>query len=255
MKDFAAKFDGGAQVNIKDTAVSSIEAANLVGEVETQVSDQIAAGATYEQNSAKFSPKTLFTRWTSKGGDPLEVTATYNVASNSAEVDIEYEKSGTTINANLDSARKALLTAVEVSRDFTVEGRNLNVAPAYNFVNSVASVTSNLALSSDTNVELKLDSDDVSNTDSLEGTLSINHNINAKNSIKPTIALDSGRTTYEYTRQLDGDAELTVNANPGKSVEIEWDDAGSKGLWTTNVKMPWGKPVGASVSFKRKFSL
>ena len=235
--------------------MSSIEAANLVGEVETQVSDQIAAGATYEQNSAKFSPKTLFTRWTSKGGDPLEVTATYNVASNSAEVDIEYEKSGTTINANLDSARKALLTAVEVSRDFTVEGRNLNVAPAYNFVNSVASVTSNLALSSDTNVELKLDSDDVSNTDSLEGTLSINHNINAKNSIKPTIALDSGRTTYEYTRQLDGDAELTVNANPGKSVEIEWDDAGSKGLWTTNVKMPWGKPVGASVSFKRKFSL
>ena len=255
MKDFAAKFDGGAQVNIKDTAVSSIEAANLEGEVETQVSDQIAAGATYAQNSAKFSPKTLFTRWTSKGGDPLEVTATYNVASNSAEVDIEYEKSGTTINANLDSARKALLTAVEVSRDFTVEGRNLNVAPAYNFVNSVASVTSNLALSSDTDVELKLDSDDVSNTDSVEGTLSISHNINAKNSIKPTFALNSGSATYEYTRKLDGDAELTVNANPGKSVEIEWDDAGSKGLWTTNVKMPWGKPVGASVSFKRKFSL
>ena len=63
-------------MNIKDTAVSSIEAANLEGEVETQVSDQISAGATYEQNSAKFSPKTLFTRWTAntaKGGDPLEV--------------------------------------------------------------------------------------------------------------------------------------------------------------------------------------
>ena len=45
-------------MNIKDTAVSSIEAANLEGEVETQVSDQISAGATYEQNSAKFSPKT-----------------------------------------------------------------------------------------------------------------------------------------------------------------------------------------------------
>ena len=67
--------------------------------------------------------------------------------------------------------------------------------------------------------------------------------------------LDSGSATYEYTRKLDGDAELSVAANPGKSVEIEWDDAGSKGLWTTNVKMPWGKPVGASVSFKRKFNL
>ncbi|KAH8073000.1 hypothetical protein JL720_11091 [Aureococcus anophagefferens] len=70
----------------QDTAVSSIEAANLEGEVETQISDQISAGAACEQNSAKFSPKTLFTRWTAntaKGGDPLEVTATY-VASNTA---------------------------------------------------------------------------------------------------------------------------------------------------------------------------
>ena len=254
----AAKYDKTFEVNIKDTAVSSIEAANLEGEVETQVSDQISAGATYEQNSAKFSPKTLFTRWTAntaKGGDPLEVTATYNVASNTAEVDVEYEKSGSTFTANFDSARKALITAAEVSRDFSVEGRNLNVAPAYNFVSGVSSVTSNLALSDDTSVELKLDSDDVGNRDALTGTLSIDHNINGKNSIKPTFALNSGSATYEYTRKLDGDAELSVAANPGKSVEIEWDDAGSKGLWTTNVKMPWGKPVGASVSFKRKFNL
>ncbi|KAH8096554.1 hypothetical protein JL720_3933 [Aureococcus anophagefferens] len=236
--ELAEKIDARAQVNIKDTAVSSIEAANLEGEVETQISDQISAGATYEQNSAKFSPKTLFTRWTAntaKGGDPLEVTATYNVASNTAEVDVEYEKSGSTFTANFDSARKALITAAEVSRDFSVEGRNLNVAPAYNF--------------------LKLDSDDVGNRDALTGTLSIDHNINGKNSIKPTFALNSGSATYEYTRKLDGDAELSVAANPGKSIEIEWDDAGSKGLWTTNVKMPWGKPVGASVSFKRKFNL
>ena len=53
----------------------------------------------------------------------------------------------------------------------------------------------------------------------------------------------------------DGDAELSVAANPGKSVEIEWDDAGSKGLWTTNVRLPWGKPDRAQVSFKRKFRL
>ena len=245
-------------MNIKEAALLSIDAMNFEGEVETQVSDQLAAGATYEQNSAKFSPKTLFTRWTAntaKGGDPLEVTATYNVGSNTAEVDVEYEKSGSTFTANFDSARKALITAAEVSRDFTVEGRNLNVAPAYNFVSGVSSVTSNLALSDDTSVELKLDSDDVGNRDALTGTLSIDHSINGKNSIKPTFSLNSGSATYEYTRQLDGDAELSVAANPGKSIEIEWDDAGSKGLWTTNVKMPWGKPVGASVSFKRKFNL
>ena len=245
-------------MNIKEAALLSIDAMNFEGEVETQVSDQISAGATYEQNSAKFSPKTLFTRWTAntaKGGDPLEVTATYNVASNSAEVDVEYEKSGSTFTANFDSARKALITAAEVSRDFSVEGRNLNVAPGYNFVSGVSSVTSNLALSDDTSVELKLDSDDVGNRDALTGTLSIDHNINGKNSIKPTFALNSGVSTYEYKRKLGGDAALSVAAHPGKSVEIEWDEVGTTGLWTTNVRLPWGKPDRAQVSFKRKFRL
>ena len=95
-------------MSVKEAALLSIEAMNFEGEIETRVSDQIAAGATYDQNGAKFKPKTLFTRWTAntaKGGDPLEVTATYNVASNTAEVDVEYEKSGSTFtgNASLDA--------------------------------------------------------------------------------------------------------------------------------------------------------
>ncbi|KAH8061807.1 hypothetical protein JL722_3761 [Aureococcus anophagefferens] len=220
--ELAEKIDARAQVNIKDTAVSSIEAANLEGEVETQVSDQISAGATYEQNSAKFSPKTLFTRWTAntaKGGDPLEVTATYNVASNTAEVGVE-SKSGSAFTANFDSARKALITAAEVSRDFSVEGRNLNVAPAYNFVSGVSSVTSNLALSDDTSVELKLDSDDVGNRDALTGTLSIDHNINGKNSIKPTFALNSGSATCS-TAPSSTAAELSVNIKEAALLSID----------------------------------
>jgi len=250
-----ARYDKTFEVNIKDTAVSSIEAANIEGSVETQITDQLAAGGEYQQNSAKFAPKSLFTRWTSKGGDPLAITATYNVASNSADVEVEYEKSGTTVTGNFDTDRKTLLTDLEVSRDFRVEGRDLTVAPSYDFAGKSASVAATLALSKDTTVELTLDSEDPSNRDTFDGTLTIDHAINAKNSIKPTFALSSGKVTYEYTRQLDGDAELTVEANPGKGVEIEWDDAGSKGLWTTNVKMPWGKPVGASVSFKRAFKL
>jgi len=55
--------------------------------------------------------------------------------------------------------------------------------------------------------------------------------------------------------KLGGDAELKVDATPGKTINVAWDDAGSNGKWTTNVAMPWGKPVGAAVSFKRKFSL
>ena len=245
-------------MNIKDTAVSSIEAANLEGEVETQVSDQISAGATYEQNSAKFSPKTLFTRWTAntaKGGDPLEVTGTFHVADQSAEVDVKYEKLGSKFGANFNSARSTLITAARTSRDFTFEGRNVNVAPSYNFATGVSSVKSKLALTSDTSVELALDSADVADRDALQSVLSIDHSFNGKNSIKHTFALNSGVSTYEYKRKLGGDAALSVAAHPGKSVEIEWDEVGTTGLWTTNVRLPWGKPDRAQVSFKRKFKL
>ncbi|KAK7254874.1 hypothetical protein SO694_00135075 [Aureococcus anophagefferens] len=200
--ELAEKIDARAQVNIKDTAVSSIEAANLEGEVETQVSDQISARARRRRPP--------------RGHGDLQRRLEHG------EVGVEYEKSGSTFTANFDSARKALITAAEVSRDFSVEGRNLNVAPAYNFVSGVASVRVEPRALGRPSVELKLDSDDVGNRDALTGTLSIDHNINGKNSIKPTFDLNSGSAT---------------------------------GLWTTNVKMPWGKPVGASVSFKRKFNL
>ncbi|KAK7254875.1 hypothetical protein SO694_00135074 [Aureococcus anophagefferens] len=192
----AGKYDNTWSVDIKDAAVKNIEGVNLEGEVETQVSDQLGGR---------------------DGGDPLAVTATYNVQSQGAEIDVEYEKSGTTIEANFDTAGDNLLTNVEASRDVTVKGRTVNVAPAYNFVSKVASLTSNLAP-------------------------------------VPTVPAPR-RTSTPAPSSTAADAELTVAANPGKSIEIEWDDAGSKGLWTTNVQMPWGKPVGASVSFKRKFSL
>jgi hypothetical protein len=250
-----AKYDRSVELNVKDTAVSSIEAANLAGEIETQVTDQLAAGGSYEQNSAKFAPKSLFTRWTSKGGDPLEVKATYNVQSNSVDVDVEYEKSGTTIEASLDSARRGFVSAASLSRTLNLEGRDVTLTPAYDFGSKLASLGAKLGLSSDTDVELNLESSDISNRDDIAGSLSIEHAIDAENSIKPTFNIKSGDVDYEFTRKLGGDAELKVDATPGKTINVAWDDAGSNGKWTTNVAMPWGKPVGAAVSFRRKFSL
>ena len=245
-------------MSVKEAALLSIEAMNFEGEIETRVSDQISAGATYDQNGAKFKPKTLFTRWranTAKSGDPLKVTAIVNIADNAAEVDVAYEKFGSKFSANFNSACTQLITTADACRDFTVDGRKLKLAPSHDFVSGVSSLKSNLALSDDTSVELKLNSDNIGNSDALTGTLSVDHNIDKINSIKHTFALDSGAATHEFRRTLDGDAKLSVAASPGHSVEIAWDEASSKSLWTTNVRMPWGQYDRASVSFKRKFKI
>lgn len=243
------------QVNVKDTAVSSIEAINLGGTIETSLREGLRVGGEYDQNLASFRPRSLFAKWTAKGPNPLEVTATYNVAANSAEVDVDYENGGNRVKAALDSARSTVLSSVEVSRTFSVEGRDLDVAPAYDLGSKVASIKSRLALSSDTTVELDLSSDDVANKDAVDATMTVEHKIDENNSIKPSFSLKSGSVDYEYVRSLGGDAELTVNANPGNDVTVQWDDPGSKGLWTTTAKVPWGKPAGSSVSFKRRFNV
>ena len=235
--------------------MSSIEAVNLGGSIETQLSNELRVGGEYDQNLASFRPRSLFAKWTAKGANPLEVTATYNVAANSAEVDVDYENSGTRVQAALDSARKTILNTVELSRTFNVEGRDLEVSPAYDLSTKVASVKNRLNLNADTTLELNLRSDDVSNRDALDARMTVEHAIDAQNSIKPSFSLKSGDVDYEYTRALGGDAELNVKATPGKDVNLQWEDPGSRGVWTTNVKMPWGQPSGASVSFKRKFSL
>ena len=241
-------------MNIKEVALLSIDAMNFEGEVETQVSDQIAAGASYDQNSGKFAPKTLSTRWTAKGGDPLKVTAIVNIADNAAEVDVAYEKFGSKFSANFNSACTQLITTADACRDFTVDGRKLKLAPSHDFASGVSSVTSNLALSPATSVEAKLNSN-LGNSDAPTGTVSIDHTIDSIYSIKHSFALDSGSARHEFRRKLKGDAKFSVAASPGHSVEVEWDETGSKSLWTTNVRMPWGQYDRASVSFKRKFKV
>ena len=206
-------------MNIKEASLLSVEATNLEGEVETRISDQIAAGATYDQNSAQFAPKTLFTRWTAKGGDPLEVTGTFHIADQSAEVDVRYEKLGSKFGVNFNSARSTLITAARTSRDFTFEGRTINIAPSYNFATGVSSVKSKLALTSDTSVELTLDSADVADRDALQSVLSIDHSFNGKNSIKHTFALNSGVSTYEYKRKPCGKGIWGVPTQTLQSIE------------------------------------
>lgn len=251
----AGKYDSDLTVNVKDTAVSSLEAINLGGTIETDLGDQLRVGGEYDQNLASFRPRSLFAKWTGKAGNPLEVTATYNVAANSAEVDVDYVNSGTRVQASLDSAKQTLLNSVELARTFQVDGRDLEVSPAYDLGSAVASVKARLNLNSETNVEVNMESADFTNRDAIDASMTVEHSIDAKNSIKPTFNLNSGSVEYEYTRGLGGDAELTVNANPGNTLNVQWDDPGSRGLWTTSVDMPWGKPSGSKVSFKRKFAL
>ena len=242
-----------AQVSVKDTAVSSIEALNFGGTVETQLRDQLVVGTKYEQTASKFKPRALFATWTAKVGNPLKVLATYNLAANSAEVETEYEIQGLKIEAEIDTARPRWMKRISLSKGCSAKGRDVEFTPSYNFETSIAALKSRLSLNADTDVELHLTTDDLMDKDSLDATLTLDHAINDKNSISPIFSLNTGAVKYEYKRTLSEDAELVAKVNPGTDIKIKWEDQGSKGLWTTKVLVPWGKPESSSVSVKRKF--
>jgi len=252
----ARRYDVAAQVNMKDTAVSSIEAVNLGGTIETQLRDQLRVGGQYDATQEnKMKPKSIFATWNSKEGNPMEVRAQYNVHANSAEVQMDYEQSGTRMEVELDTAQPQWLARVGLSRNMQAKGRDMKMSPAYDFKTNTASLDSRLSLNADTDVELHLESNEIASRDAMEARLTVEHNINANNKIKPVFALKTGDVNYEYTRKLGDDAEMNVNVNPGHDINVAWEDQGSRGLWTTNVNMPWGNARGSKVSVQRKFEL
>jgi len=136
-----------------------------------------------------------------------------------------------------------------------VDGRDLEVSPAYDLGSAVASVKARLNLNSETNVEVNMESADFTNRDAIDASMTVEHSIDAKNSIKPTFNLNSGSVEYEYTRGLGGDAELTVNANPGNTLNVQWDDpgAGRRGFVTMRPRRASRRGV-ASRDFERNRS-
>lgn len=250
----AGKYDRNVEVSVQDSPMASIEAINLGGTVETELRDGLTVGGKYEQCEAKFKPRSLFAKWSS-GSNPLKLKTSYNVVANSAEVDLEWESRGTTLELEVDTARPRWLRKVGVSRGASASGRDLTLSPSYDFASQVAALKTRLSLNADTDVELELESNDLGSRSALDATLTIEHAINEKNSLKPVFALNTGDVTYEYTRKLSADAELVAHVNPGNEVNVKWEDAGSHGMWTTNFKMPWGNAKGSSVSVKRNFNL
>jgi len=249
----AGKYDKSFDVSVRDTAVSSLEAMNFEGTIQTQMRDQLQVGAEYEQRSASFKPRSLFARWTSKEGNPLSVKTSYNLGDNAAELEVEYEHSGTNMELDVDTSRKNWIKRVALARKFDAKGRDLSVNPEYDFDTKTATLISRLSLNADTDLELNLESDDIADRNSLGASLEIEHSINDNNSIRPKFNLNSGDVSYEYKRKLSADANLVANVNPGKDINLEWEDTGSRGLWTTNVNVPWGEAEGTSLSVKRKF--
>jgi len=99
----------------------------------------------------------------------------------------------------------------------------------------------------DTQVELQYDNADK------DPVLVVNHKIDDRNSVNPSISLKSGAVTYGWNRKING-GSLDTKLHPGDKVEISWEDNGASGVWKTTAEVPLDNTANTKVSFSRDWN-
>ncbi|GKY90290.1 hypothetical protein MPSEU_000003100 [Mayamaea pseudoterrestris] len=90
-------------------------------------------------------------------------------------------------------------------------------------------------------------------------TLSILHQIDARNSIAPTIYLNTAKMMYQWNLSLRAGSSLVTKVDPTSAIYVTWTDASaSGGSWVTDLKLPLEattlKALAADIRVRRQFS-
>lgn len=235
----------GKSVSVStDTTVNGVDGLNLKWEVPFKVDDYVV-GFKYSLSELKRAPQSLFARRDIEltSDSKANIDAEFNVADKTLEVAANWvsDKAGIAMSALADSKEMLKNVGAKTSSDFN--GFNLDIAGDYNLLKKI------------TDVRTKLKKDDTSaevtyNTDDRDVVLSVNHELDSKNSVHPSISLTSGDVTYGYTRKWEG-GSLSSNYHPGDKAELKWTDEGISGTWTTKAEVPLENTKNTKVSFSR----
>lgn len=237
-------------VTFKDTVVKDLSSLNLEGNIEATLADDVVVGGTYSHEAAVAKPEEVyFKKGFETGAGDLKIDARYNLPENLGKLSATLKRKADFIRATFSTTRR-VVDKVVASKSFTLPGeRQLSVTPT--FCNQKRSFT----------VELKQDIQ-AGKTDAVlfvsqedkDLELTVNHKVDDRNIISPTLSLKKGYVTYGWKHLLGEGGELTAVLDPFEDLDLTWTDPGKAGSWVANARIPVKEPRTASVSFKRKFA-
>jgi|LakWasMet20_HOW5_FD_contig_51_131422_length_957_multi_2_in_0_out_0_1 hypothetical protein len=232
--------------NIRDTNVDGLEGLNLKLVAPFRVQDYVV-GFRYALAGLKTLPESFFAQKSFDLGDStLDVDADFTVANNVLKVGTRWnsEPFGLSVTANADTESR--FKDVGFTKNLDLNGNKLSLHGVYDLLKK--SVRGAAVVDADaTRVKLSFDS---LNQDP---ELSVSRNIDASNSIHPSIRLRSGKMTYGFTRSWEG-GSVTGKLHPGEKVAVQWRDHGAAGTWVTSADVPLGNTKATKVSFTREWA-
>lgn len=227
-----------------DSTIAGVDGLNLKWEVPFKV-DDYTVGFKYSMSELRKSPQSLFAKRTIGFGDEARATvnAEFDVASKTLEVATSWvsDKVGLAVNALADS--KAMLKKVGASTTRSVGDFTVDISGKYDMLKKSTDFKGQLSRD-DTSAEVTY------NTDVKDIVLNVEHQIDDKNSVEPSISLTTGDVTYGYTRKWDG-GSLATNYHPGDRADFKWTDKGTSGSWVTKASVPLENTKNTKVSFTR----
>jgi len=241
---FAGHDGSKISASVKDNAVNGIEGLNVNIQAPFKFQDYVV-GFNYALGSLKKAPESLFARrsFNTAGDGSVSLDAEYTLDDKVLSVSSTWNSDdlGLSLQANADTNER--LKSVGLTKQQNVNGNKLTVGGVYDLLKSKFKVNSHLNVD-DTNVNVAYDSEDQ------DPVLSVSRRIDDNNEVEPSISLKTGEISYGWKRKWDG-GSLRSKFFPGDKVEVEWNDQGAGGSWTTTAEMPINNLDQTKVSFSR----
>jgi len=232
--------------SVKDTSVDGLEGLNIKWTVPFKVQDY-TVGFKYSLADLKKVPDSLFAKKSFDAGSGQAcVNADYNIADKKLGVCANWssEKDGLSFGVSGNSNDR--VTEVRACTTQTIGGNKWNIKGTWDRVKNT------IGLNTKTTVEDITAEIDYDTTDK-NPVLSVAYKLDANNVFTPAVSLKDGEMSYRWNRKING-GSVDAKLKPGNSLDVEWQDNGSNGVWSTKASIPVNNPSGTKVSFSREWT-
>lgn len=243
-----APVDTKVTAKIGETNVDGLSGFNFKIVAPFKFQDYVV-GFKYAIGEFPKAPESLFAKksFETIADSTVDVEAEYTVADNALGVLAKWTSKQLGLSVAADASTKDRMRSVAVQKSLPLmDSAKVTVNAGYDFLKQKIHGTADVEADAAT---LSLSYD----TESQDPVLSVTRDLDASNSISPSIKLRSGEINYGYKRTWNG-GSLTSKLFPGDKVILEWKDKGAGGNWVTSADVPLADTKNTKVAFSREWN-
>jgi len=233
--------------SVKDTSVNGLEGLNVKWSVPFKIQDY-TVGFKYALADLKKVPDSLFAKRSfDTGADGVaHVNADYNVADKTLAVSANWNSDKLGLALGAEGNSKDRVTEVSASTTHTIKGNKVTLKGTWDRIKSQFDFNTKAAVD-DITAEVDY------NTGDKNPVLSVSYKLDSNNVVTPAVSLKDGDMSYRWNRKING-GSLDAKFRPGNALDLEWQDNGSNGVWSTKAHIPTSNPSDTKVSFSREWN-